>query len=144
MTGLPGWRFLCQLSQIWHILNWLAIKISCWHFRLKCQQVIFFLLPTTLQYAKFEKVGIKTPTWQPCACTVKAIYWACILQFLMFALWLHHFLILSTLWKEMGIAEKEGGFLDFDVILRKKFCQLLKLLPGSGVKSACKYLPQRG
>ena len=37
----------------------LAIKISCWHFRLKCQQVIFFLLPTTLRYAKFEKVGIK-------------------------------------------------------------------------------------
>ena len=41
-----------------YILNWLAIKISCWYFRLKCQQVIF-LLPTTLQYAKFEKVGIK-------------------------------------------------------------------------------------
>ena len=36
----------------------LAIKISCWHFRLKGQQVIF-LLPTTLQYATFEKVGIK-------------------------------------------------------------------------------------
>ena len=63
--------FLCQLSQIWHILNWLAIKISCWHFRLKCKRVIFFffliifLLPTTFQFAKFEKVGIKMPIWQP-------------------------------------------------------------------------------
>ena len=28
-------------------------------------KITFFLLPTTLQYAKFEKVGIKMPTWQP-------------------------------------------------------------------------------
>ena len=34
--------FSCQLSQIWRLLNWLAIKISCWHFRMKCQQVICF------------------------------------------------------------------------------------------------------
>ena len=27
--------------------------------------IFFFLLPTTLQYAKFEKVGIKMPNWHP-------------------------------------------------------------------------------
>ena len=33
--------FLCQLSQIWHIVKWLAVKkITCWHFSLKCQQEI--------------------------------------------------------------------------------------------------------
>ena len=26
VAGLPGWRFLWQLSQIWHILKWLAVK----------------------------------------------------------------------------------------------------------------------
>ena len=28
VAGLPGWHFLCQLSQIWHILKWLAVKKS--------------------------------------------------------------------------------------------------------------------
>ena len=28
--------------------------------------------------------------------------------------WLHHFLILSTLWKKMRISEKEGDFTIFD------------------------------
>ena len=32
----------------------------------------------------------------------------------MFSLWLLHFLTLSTLWKEIGIVEKEGGFPLFD------------------------------
>ena len=33
---------------------------------------------------------------------------------LMFSLWLHHFTTLSTLWKEVGIIEKEGGLPLFD------------------------------
>ena len=32
----------------------------------------------------------------------------------MFSLWLHHFLTLSTLWKDMGIVEKDGGWPVFD------------------------------
>ena len=47
-------------------------------------------------------------------------------------------------WKEMGIAEKEGGLPVFDNDnLEKKFCQRLKLSPGSRVKSVQIYLPQR-
>ena len=62
---LPGWHSICQHSQIWQIGKRLAVKqITCWHFNLKCPQEIF-LLPTNSKYAKFEKVGIKTRTWQP-------------------------------------------------------------------------------
>ena len=32
----------------------------------------------------------------------------------MFSLWIHHFLTVSTLWKEMGIIEKDGGSPVFD------------------------------
>ena len=32
----------------------------------------------------------------------------------MYSLWLHHFLTLSILWKEMEIVEKEGGPSVFD------------------------------
>ena len=43
------------------------------------------------------------------------------------SLWMHHFLTLSTLWKEMGISEKEGGLAVFNTdILNTFFCQLLK------------------
>ena len=28
LSGLPSWHFLCQLSQIWHIVKWLAVKKS--------------------------------------------------------------------------------------------------------------------
>ena len=36
LSGLPSWPFLCQLSQIWHIVKWLAVKkITCWLFSLK-------------------------------------------------------------------------------------------------------------
>ena len=37
-----------------------------------------------------------------------------------FPFWLHHFLTLSTLWKEMGIVEKEGNLLVFDADNLKK------------------------
>ena len=60
----------------------------------------------------------------------------------MFSLCLHHFLTLSTLWTEMGIVEKEGGLPVFDTDNLKFFCQMLKLLPGSSVKSAQIYPPQ--
>ena len=52
----------------------------------------------------------------------------------MFSLWLHHFLTLSTLCKEMEMVEKEGGGLPvFDTdILNTSFCQILKLPPGQG------------
>ena len=64
----------------------------------------------------------------------------------MFSLWLHDFLTLSTLWKEMEIDEKEGGLPVFDTdslfILFYLFFllggvgRLLKLLPNSWVKWA--------
>ena len=38
-------------------------KITCWHFNLVPTRD--FLLPTNSKYAKFEKVGIKMPIWQP-------------------------------------------------------------------------------
>ena len=39
----------------------------------------------------------------------------------MFSLSLHHFLTLSTLWKEMGMVEKEGGLSVFDTDILNTF-----------------------
>ena len=50
VAGLPGWRFLWQLSQIWHILKWVAVKKITGHFSLKCQQEI--LLPTEFKICR--------------------------------------------------------------------------------------------
>ena len=68
----------------------------------------------------------------------------------MFSLWLHHFLKLSTLWKEMEIVEKEGSLPVYDTHILNTFfffffffCQLMKLLPNSQVKLAHNYPSQR-
>ena len=46
----------------------------------------------------------------------------------------------TRLWKEMEIAEKEGGLPVFDTdIVNSLFCQLLMLLPHSRTKSAQSY-----
>ena len=57
VAGLPGWRFLCQLSQIWHILKWLAVKKSLGISAYSANKR-FYCQPNS-KYAKFEKVGIK-------------------------------------------------------------------------------------
>ena len=52
-------------------------------------------------------------------CTIEAILENCFTELVFcglscFPFWLHHSLTLSTLWKEMGIVEKEGGLPVFD------------------------------
>ena len=64
-AGVARLAFLCQLSQIWHILKRLTVKKN--HSLAFQPRVLTrdFLLPANSKYAKFEKVGIKMPTWQP-------------------------------------------------------------------------------
>ena len=55
-------------------------------------------------------------------CTVEAILDNCFTELVfMFPLWLHRFLTLSTLRKEMGIVEKEGGLPGFDTDIVNSF-----------------------
>ena len=60
----------------------------------------------------------------------------------MFSLGRHHFLTLNTM-EGNEIVEKDGGVPVFDTDNLKIFCQLLKLLPSSRVKSAKIYLSRR-
>ena len=59
-----------------------------------------------------------TPDRQYGVCTVAAVLDNCFTWLVFCGLscfpWLHHFVTLSTLWKEMEIAEKEGGLPVFD------------------------------
>ena len=57
--------FLCQLSQIWHIPNWLAIKISCRYFRLKCQPLIFFYCQPLYNMPNLRKLAWKSQLGNP-------------------------------------------------------------------------------
>ena len=58
----------------------------------------------------------------------------------------HHFLKLSTVWKEIGVVEKEKGLpvFDVDIVNTFFFCTMLRLPSGSRVKSARIYPSWRG